>query len=315
VSFASTDPTAPRSHVPVPERNTYYPEWGPKHDNLNLPVLDGGALTGFHVGEILFEKRWAISPDTGEILPQHAFEPMFKKWNSLACTSSGQIIPIAAVNRNFNPEFESCPEVRTWVMTTIDEDGRQVPVGWDHKQEDVAKGPRKLWDSQGENAKTATETLRVYRAQRAMKELQGIEKLKNILPAETYQSQVDAVLAKHSISVEDLTLGLADSPEGFDRLPVSDEDIARVEKMAADEQSPKSSWLPVARSAGARRGRRLMPATAMPARLRPWRRLASRCRPLPHFRWSTAASAGCGRISSATRPRLRAGRGSTFWSS
>ena len=245
MSFASTDPTAPRSHVPVPERSTYYPEWGPKHDNLNLPVLDQGALTGFHIGEILFEKRWAISPDTGEILLQNAFDPLYKKWNALACTRSGQIVPIAAVNRNFNPEFESVPEVRSWVMTTIDEDGRQVPVGWDSKREDVAKGPRKLWDAQGENAKTAVETLRIYRAQRAMKELQGIEKLKNILPTETYQAQVDAVLAKHANSVEDLTMGLADSPEGFDRMPVSDEDIARVEKMTAAEQAGDVDVTPI----------------------------------------------------------------------
>ena len=235
MSFASTDPTAPRSHVPVPERNTYYPEWGVKHENLNLPVLDQGALTGFHIGDILFEKRWAISSETGEILSQSAFEPLFKKWNALACTSSGQIIPIAAVNRNFNPEFESCPEVRSWVMTTIDEDGRQVPVGWDAKQEEVAKAPRKLWAAQGENSMTAAETLLVYRVQRAMKDLQGIEKLKNILPAETYQAQVDDVLEKHGLSVEDLTTGLADAPEGLDRVPVSEEDIARLEKMAKDE--------------------------------------------------------------------------------
>ena len=235
MSFAATDSTAPRSHIPVPERKSYYPEWGQKHDNLSLPVLSGGVPTGFHVGDILFEKRWAISADSGEILDQAAFEPLFKRWNALACTTTGQIIPIASVNRNFNPEFESCPEARQFVMTTVDEDGRQIPVGWDSRSEEVATGPRKLWDASGENAKTATETLVVFRAQKAMKELQSVEKLKNILPADTYQAKVDEVLAKHGLTVDDLTAGLADAPEGFDRTPISEDDIARLEKMAAEE--------------------------------------------------------------------------------
>lgn len=235
MAFASTDPTAPKSHVAVPERNSYYPEWGPKHENLSLPVLYQGALTGFHVGDILFEKRWAVDPESGEILSQGAFEPLFKRWNAMHCTSSGQIIPIAAVNRNFNPEFESCPGVREFVLTTVDEDGKAVPCGWSERQAAEPTAPAKLWDASGENAKTATETLRMYRARDAMKELQGLERLKNILPTETYQGQVDAVLTKHGLSVEDLTQGLADAPEGFDRVPVSEEDIRKLERMAEDE--------------------------------------------------------------------------------
>jgi len=238
MSFAAADPTAPRSHIPVPERKTYYPEWGAKHDNLNLPVLREGALTGFHVGDIIFEKRWAISPETGEILSQDEFTPLFQKWNSYACTAGGQIIPIAAVNKNFNPGFESVPEVRSWVMTTIDHDGRSVPVGWDSQKEVVAKGPRQLFDAQGENPRTAAETLLDARVQRAMKELSGLEKAKNILPAETYQAQVDDVLESHGLTVQDLTAGLAAGAGDPGRADVSDEDIARLEKMVADEQAP-----------------------------------------------------------------------------
>ena len=236
--MTAADPTAPRSHTPVPERASYYPDWGPEHSNLNLPVLSGGVPTGFQLGDILFEKRWAVDPASGEILGQEAFERLFKRWNAMACTSSGQIIPIAAVNRNFNPEFESCPEVRKFVLTTIGEEGREVPVGWDAQTESVPTGPRTLFDADGENPMSAAETLLHARVQRAMKELKGLERAKGILPAETYQGQVDDVLQAHGLSVEQLTAGLAAGAGEPGKADVSDEDIARLEKMAADEQAP-----------------------------------------------------------------------------
>jgi len=235
----STDPMMPAQDQPIPQRGTYIPHWGNKHEDLTKSVLRGGVPTGFQVGDILPEKRWAISSDTGEIMEQREFEPLYQKWQSIFCTQGGTLVPIAQVNRPYHPSFESCPNVHEFVMTTVDEDGKPCPVGREAHRNRPAAGPRVLYDSSGQNPRTALETLRIYKAPRAMKELTGIEKLKNILPEGQYQGEVDKVLSKHGLSVADLTAGLAASPDGFDRVPISEEDIKRLETMVAEEEGAK----------------------------------------------------------------------------
>ena len=235
------DPMMPKAHIPVPQHRTYIPEWGAKHTDPGLPVSFQGNPTGYCVRDILPWKRWAIDPGTGEIMGQAQFEPLYQRWIAMVCRGDGTIVAVAAMDENFDSSRESCPGVNEFVLQTLDEAGRPVPVGWEEKNRQTPTGPRLLWDSEGREGKTAAQTLRIYRARRAMTELQKMEPLKAALPAEKYQERVDAVLAKHEISVDDLAEGLATAPKGFDSVEVTEQDITRLQEQADREAAAADS--------------------------------------------------------------------------
>lgn len=108
-----------RTDRPIPERNTFFPGWADARlvedasvFEIGVRAADGRDL-GFTVGDVAYEYRWPIDPETGTLLSQAEFDPQFDRWQRDFFHFIGEDIPairtgcpavIAFVSRAVHPQ-------------------------------------------------------------------------------------------------------------------------------------------------------------------------------------------------------------------
>lgn len=118
------DPGMPQTHIPIPERETYYPAWGPNFSqHLQLVLRDGEGKSytkpdgnPVRVEDVLAERRWAIDYETGSFLDARDFREAYTNWIMMVCTPQREVIPMRAVNPHFEPTLEPIPNVDDFVL-------------------------------------------------------------------------------------------------------------------------------------------------------------------------------------------------------
>lgn len=130
--MSAADPLLPRQHIPIPEHETYIPLWYEGHADLDLPVRAGSRWLGFTIREVLPWRRWAIRKD-GLLLSQQEFAPLMERYNQMICRRDGKVVPIASVNKFYQPNLEPVPRVERFVAETFDTAGKMVTIAFKKK--------------------------------------------------------------------------------------------------------------------------------------------------------------------------------------
>ena len=223
-------------------RMSYVPKGSPRHANPGLPVVGPNGPLGFSVGDMLESRRWAVDPETGQVMDQERFDGKFRLWKSILVVQNDDgshgLVPIARKDKYFNPQYIATDNVINFVSQEVDEAGNIRPIGFN--PHGAVSGPRLFWDAKGENALTAEQTLRVVKAGKAMREIQAIQPLESVAPEE-YQKKLNEILAGHGLDFATLASGLAETPEGFEQVAVTPQDIARLEEIARREEREASA--------------------------------------------------------------------------
>lgn len=198
-----------KQHQPLPQIQEYIPAWAPEVP-LELEVREDGKPAGFRVQDILPSRRWAIDPQSGEVISQDRFDRLYKEWISRRCLPDGQIVHIARVNQYFNPELESVPNVRHWIRQIPDGAGRLKAVDYDPNAKSD-EGTRYFYDHTGEH--------RVSEKQAdVLQKLERLEKMRGLLSDEEFGEKRDALLAGSGMALDEV-LGIkkpgSEKPEGF----------------------------------------------------------------------------------------------------
>lgn len=169
--FPATDQGQKVHNVTVfSARAEYVPPWYVPHKNLGTLVTQDGQPvgSGFTVGEMLPERRWAVQ-ENGELLGQLQFGELYAKkleqWflyaSPEALEGKGRRAPSSFVTNR-----EHVPSVRDYVSMKIDpRDPRKIiEMGYDP---DATKGtrPKRLWDSTKERFIEGAERMAVLSEQ------------------------------------------------------------------------------------------------------------------------------------------------------
>lgn len=203
-----------RMPEPVPGRPAYVPEWSPtfSREDLARQVRYQGVELGFTVAEVMPERRWAITPETGELIEIRRFSELYQSWKSKVF-AGGQLRSVGEENALFDPTAVAVPEIRHFVDAKLDQDGREIPIRFDPEAPAPAKAERVLYDHQGEVAKSVREALAPARVT-AQLELLTQQYLEGQWTREQYAHAVARLTQKADAEPAAPTT----LPEGFDAI-------------------------------------------------------------------------------------------------
>jgi hypothetical protein len=217
---------------PIPERETYVPEFTPRFPDETLPVRGrNGKPLGFAISDVLEERRFALAAD-GQCLNERDFEPTYVKWITRVCIPDGRVINLASINKYYDPRLEPVPNPEEFVNARW-LNGRVVNITFDETKVEMLRSPAptdRKYDASGEIV--SAERARASLADRSA--IAKIEALRDLLSDGTiteaiFTAKVTALVGGSVPAAE--VVAAAELPPGFDSVLV-DAEPPRAEKPA-----------------------------------------------------------------------------------
>lgn len=224
--------------IPVPGRSAYIPEWSPtfSREDLAREVRCEGRELGFPVSSVMPERRWAIKPETGELMDVKEFTERYQLWKSRAFVD-GKFVAIGQLTKFFDHTAIAVPNIVEFVNAKLDKDGREVAIAFDENAR--AAAPAKgLYTHEGELASEVRKMLSPDKL-RAQLELLTEQHKAGKWTSEEYAKQVAALTAV-------VATAEPSTPEGFDAVKEDPEPPKKMhwktrEKLERDRAAQESA--------------------------------------------------------------------------